>query len=140
MLGSTIDRVYPPGNLRLAESISSSGAVVSGFPFGTPSERWNFPVRNGVISGLSLGVVVVEASAKSGALITARLALEQGRAVLAVPGIAGSILSQGTHKLIGEGAKLVDGPEDLLEEIMPQMELCKGKKPLQGLSREEKGA
>lgn len=137
VLGSGIDRIYPPENSNLAQRIASSGAILSEFPFGTPPERWNFPVRNRVISGLSLGVVVVEASAKSGALITARLALEQGRTVFAVPGIAGSILSQGTHRLIKEGAKLVEGPEDVLEEIMPQMEFHKEVKPLHGLSHYE---
>jgi len=137
VLGSGMDRIYPPENYRLAQRIASSGAVLSEFPLGTPPERWNFPVRNRVISGLSLGVVVVEASAKSGALITARLALEQGRTVFAVPGVVGSLFSQGTHRLIKEGAKLVEGPEDVLEEIMPQLEFPERGKPLQGFSPDE---
>lgn len=122
VLGSGHDYLYPAENRELYERIASSGAVLSEFPPGTPPERWNFPQRNRIISGLSLGVVVVEAPSKSGALITAALALEQGRSVFAVPGLPGSWTSQGTHRLLKEGAKLVDGPEDILEEILPQYE------------------
>jgi len=122
VLGSGMDRIYPPENRQLASQIAHHGAVLTEFPLGTPPERWNFPVRNRIISGLSLGVVVVEASSRSGALITASLALEQGRSVFAVPGYAGAVTSRGTHSLIRQGAKLVEDPEDVLEEILPQYE------------------
>ncbi len=136
VLGSGPDRIYPPENTALSREIAGSGAVLTEFPPGTPPERWNFPQRNRIISGLSLGVVVVEAPSKSGALITASLALEQGRCVFAVPGLAGSWVSQGTHRLIREGAKLVERPEDVLEEILPQLQAPVGK-PQGGLSEQE---
>jgi len=122
VLGCGLDIVYPPENRRLKEKISAQGAVVSEFPVGTPVHRFNFPVRNRIVSGLSLGTVVVEAGKRSGALITAKYALEQSREVFAVPGHIDSPTSQGTHQILKEGAKLVEGVEDILEEIKPMVE------------------
>lgn len=136
VLGSGHDRPYPAENRGLFERIAERGAVVSEFPPGTPPERWNFPQRNRIISGLALGVVVVEAPAKSGALITASLALEQGRSVFAVPGLPGSWTSQGTHRLLREGARLIEGPEDVLEEVLPQFEPPREEAPALGPEEE----
>jgi len=122
VLGSGLGSIYPPENVKLADEIASSGAIVSEFPMERPPYKENFPRRNRVISGLSLGVVVVEAAQRSGALITAGFALEQGREVFAVPGRADSFTSKGTHSLIKQGAKLVEGPEDILEELGPVLE------------------
>jgi DNA processing protein len=109
--------MYPPENERLAERIARQGVVMSEFSFGTPPLPGNFPRRNRIISGLSRAVVVVEAAARSGSLITARLALEQGRDVYAVPGQAGAATAQGTNQLIRDGAKLVETADDILEEF-----------------------
>jgi DNA processing protein len=118
VLGSGLDRLYPPENTDLARHIAGSGAVVSEYAFGTKPEAGNFPARNRIISGLSLGTLVVEAGQSSGALITARFALEQGRETFAVPGSALSKRSAGTNHLIQAGeAKLVLGVEDVLEEL-----------------------
>lgn len=117
ILGSGLANVYPEENLRLAEKISESGAVISEFPMATIPDRGNFPKRNRIISGLSLGVVCVEAAEKSGALITCDYALEQGREVFAVPGKVDSATSKGANKLIKQGAKLAQGIEDILEEL-----------------------
>jgi DNA processing protein len=117
VLGSGIDVVYPLAHAPLYERIAAAGAVVSEFPPGTPPAKHTFPIRNRIVSGLSLGVVVVEASAASGALITAAHALEQGREVFAVPGSINSTQSRGTHQLLREGAKLVETVEDILEEL-----------------------
>jgi DNA processing protein len=118
VLGSGLDNIYPPDNRKLAEQISAGqGALISEYPLGMPPDPRNFPARNRLISGLSLGVVVIEAGEGSGALITARFALEQDRELFAVPGPINSAASWGTNKLIQEGAKLVTGVDDILEEL-----------------------
>jgi DNA processing protein len=118
VIGCGIDILYPAENEKLAnEIVEKGGAVVTEFPFGVKPDRQNFPMRNRIISGWSLGTVVVEANLKSGALITANQAAEQGRQVFAVPGRADSILSRGTNKLIKDGAKLTEDAEDILGEF-----------------------
>jgi DNA processing protein len=123
-LGCGIDIIYPPENEKLFKDITARGAVITEYPFGMPPQGSNFPARNRIISGMSLGVVVVEATEKSGSLITARLALEQNREVFAVPGSIDSAGSRGTNKLIKQGAKLVETVHDILEEILPQVEIA----------------
>jgi DNA processing protein len=117
VLGSGLDQVYPRENKMMAEKIAEKGVVISEFPLDSEPLGYHFPLRNRVISGLSLACLVVEASLKSGALITAHLALDQGREVLAVPGPVNSILSQGTNYLIKHGARLVETVEDILSEL-----------------------
>jgi DNA processing protein len=117
VVGCGIDYPYPEGHLDLAAAISETGAVVSEFPFGTPPLKHNFPLRNRVISGLSLAVVVVEAEKRSGSLITARWAAEQGREVFAVPGNAGRATSSGANLLIKEGAHLVENGGEIAETL-----------------------
>ena len=119
VLGCGPDVDYPRGNVRLRQEICESGAVLTEFPLGTPPAPGHFPMRNRIISGLALGVVVVEAAHRSGSLITARMALEQGREVFAVPGMAHHYRSVGPHRLLKQGAKLVESAEDILEEIRP---------------------
>ncbi len=119
VLGSGIDIPYPPENKTLLDKVVHSGCVMSEFPPGTPPEKENFPRRNRLISGLSLGVLVIEASADSGALITARYAMEQGREVFAVPGNVTSSHSSGTNDLIKKGAILARNAEDIVEELAP---------------------
>jgi len=117
VLGSGVDVAYPEQNRPLYEQIASQGALVSEYPMGTAPEPFRFPARNRIISGLGLGILVVEAARRSGSLITAQLALEQGREVFAVPGRVDSLKSEGTHRLLQEGAKLVQTVEDILEEL-----------------------
>jgi len=119
VLGSGIDVPYPPENKGLIEKLAASGCVLTEFPPGMPPNRENFPRRNRLISGLSMGVLVVEADRKSGALITADYALEQGKEVFAVPGNINSPASQGPNQLIKRGAKPVTGAEDIVEELAP---------------------
>ncbi len=118
-LGCGLDIVYPPENKRLFGEITDKGAMVSEFPLGTPPNRQNFPMRNRIISGLSLGTLVIEAPLKSGALITVTHAIEQGREVFSVPGNADSFISKGTNQLLREGAKLVEDADDIIEELEP---------------------
>ncbi len=118
-LGHGIDRVYPACNLDLAHEIARHGALVSEFPLGMAPNRALFPQRNRLISGSSLGTLVVEAAQRSGSLITARLAAEQGREVFAIPGSIHNPLSRGCHQLIRQGAKLVESAEDIVSELAP---------------------
>ncbi len=118
VLGSGIDNIYPKENLELArEIIKNKGCIISEYPLGTKPERLHFPQRNRIISGLSNGVVVIEASKKSGALITAEFALEQGKEVFAVPGDINKKQSEGTNQLIKDGAILLTSATDILENI-----------------------
>jgi len=121
VLGCGLAHVYPPENASLQKKIEANGSVISEFPMSMKPDRNNFPARNRVISGLSYGTVVVEAGEKSGALITAEFALEQGREVFAVPGNIYSPKSRGTNHLIKMGAKIVDGPESIWEELAPSV-------------------
>ncbi|MBU0673052.1 MAG: DNA-processing protein DprA [Proteobacteria bacterium] len=129
VLGCGVDVVYPRQNEALFLAIARTGAVVSEYPLGTKPEGFRFPARNRIISGLSLGVVVVEATRRSGSLITANLALEQGREVFAIPGRMDSIKSEGAHRLLQEGAKLIMNSADILRELPPSDGLCRIKKP-----------
>ena len=117
VIGSGLGNMYPPENEALAQRISASGAVVSEFPIHAEPKRFNFPRRNRIISGLSLGVLVVEAGRNSGSLITARFALEQGRDVFALPGKVDAVQAFGTNALIKDGACLVSGIEDIIENL-----------------------
>ncbi|HEY2841695.1 MAG TPA: DNA-processing protein DprA [Pirellulales bacterium] len=122
VLGSGVLAIYPPEHVELAEEVAVSGAVISEAPPRAQPISGAFPQRNRLISGLSLGVIVVEASNQSGALITARLAMEQGREVFAVPGRVDNRMAHGCHRLIRDGAKLVETAEDVLEELGPLVE------------------
>ncbi len=117
VIGTGADRLYPARNKDLATEIARHGLIVSEFPLGTPATAANFPRRNRIISGLSRGVLVVEAAPESGSLITARMAGEQGREVFAIPGSIHSPVARGCHKLIKQGAKLVETAQDVLEEL-----------------------
>ena len=117
VIGSAHDKLYPPENEELADKIAKHGAVLSEYPLGREADRATFPYRNRIVAGLSLGVLVVEAPVKSGSLITADCALEQGRLVFAVPGRIDQSGSRGCHRLIKQGAKLVEEVDDILEEF-----------------------
>lgn len=117
IVGTGLDRVYPAKNKALAHQLAERGAIVSEFPIGTPPRPGHFPRRNRIISGLTLGVLVIEAAMESGSLITARLAGEQGREVFALPGSIHNPLARGCHRLIRDGAKLVESAHDILEEL-----------------------
>jgi DNA processing protein len=146
VLGCGLDVVYPPSNHLLYKEIADSGAVVSEYPLGTEPDNFRFPARNRIISGLSLGVVVVEATKRSGSLITANHALEQGREIFAVPGRIDSVKSTGSHTLLQEGAKLVFNIKDIVEELPPNAlqqhranlsQEAKGTGDLEGLTKDE---
>ena len=117
MIGTGLDRIYPAANRDLGHRLAAKAGLLSEFPLGTPPLPANFPRRNRLISGLSRGVLVVEATLASGSLITARFAAEQGREVFAIPGSIHSPFSKGSHRLIKEGAKLVETAQDVLEEL-----------------------
>ncbi len=129
VLGCSVDTPYPPENKSLMERIIQSGAVISEYPPGTPPATFHFPNRNRIISGMSLGTLVVEAGLKSGSLITAHCALDQGREVFAIPGNITNYNSMGTNRLIKDGAKMVLNVEDIIEELQFGLSpLDKGKK------------
>jgi DNA processing protein len=117
IVGTGLDKVYPAANRELAHALAQQGAMISEFPLGTPPLAANFPRRNRLISGMSAGCLVVEAGLQSGSLITARLALEQGRDVFAIPGSIHAPQSKGCHALLKQGAKLVETAQDILEEL-----------------------
>jgi DNA processing protein len=153
VLGTGINRVFPTENAELFERIAVNGALVTQFPFNRPADRQSFPIRNRIVAGMTLGTVVVEANATSGALITANMAVEAGRQIFAVPGRIDSPRSKGCHDLIKKGAKLCEGVEDILSEfeylfpasnrpgetgVLPALELSENEKIIfDSLSREE---
>ena len=117
MVGTGLDKIYPAVNSKLAHQLAQEGALISEFPLGTPPLAKNLSCRNRLISGLSLGCLVVEASLRSGALIAARMALESGRDVFAIPGSIHTPQAKGCHRLIKQGAKLVECAQDIFEEL-----------------------
>lgn len=120
IIGTGLDKIYPAANRDLAHTLAQQGALVSEFPLGTPPLAANFPRRNRLISGMSIGCLVVEASLQSGSLITARLAVEQNKDVFAIPGSIHAPQSKGCHALLKQGAKLVETAQDVLEELNGQ--------------------
>ncbi len=142
VLGTGLNRIYPPENLKLYHQIAENGAVISEFELDAKPEPHHFPRRNRIISGMSLGTVIVEAAQRSGSLITARLAAEQGRDVFAVPGSIHAVTARGTHALIRQGAKLVENTVDILEEfnaygLHSESQAVKPRKPAAGPSLSE---
>jgi len=127
VIGTGADRIYPARNAALARRIAEAGAIVSEYPLGTAPLAHNFPRRNRLIAGLAKGVLVVEAALKSGSLITARLAIDCGREVFAIPGSIHSPVARGCHQLIRDGAKLVESAEDILEEL--RLDTCRTAAP-----------
>lgn len=144
VMGSGLDYIYPGENKKVAEKIIEQGALISEFPMGTKPDAVNFPRRNRIISGLSLGTIVIEAGVKSGALLTANYALEQNREIFAVPGNINSPKSIGTNQIIKDGAKLISSASDVLVELEPQLkhllkqDEAKSKESLEDLSESEK--
>jgi DNA processing protein len=126
VVGTGLDRVFPPSHLELAHRIAAQGLLLSEFPLDTPPLPQNFPMRNRIIAGLSLGTLVVEAAVRSGSLITARLAADMGREVFAVPGSIHAEQSRGCHALLRQGAKLVEHCDDVLEELAAQSQAAAG--------------
>src|SRR5438132_3335766 len=122
VLGCGLDVAYPPDHTQLRAQVAEAGALLTEFPLGSPPLAAHFPRRNRILSGLSLGIVVVEAAEGSGSLITAKLAAEQGREVFAVPGPIDAPTSRGTHGLLKQGAKLTETVDDILDELLPQLE------------------
>lgn len=122
VLGTGIDRIYPAANKALAHEIAAKGLIVSEFALGTRPLARNFPRRNRIVSALSLGTLVVEAAERSGSLITARLAMQQGREVFAIPGSIHNPMARGCHRLIRQGAMLVESPQEILAALQPQLQ------------------
>lgn len=137
VVGTGLDRVYPKKHLALAHRIAQQGLLMSEFPLGTPPLTANFPKRNRIISGLSRGTLVVEAALKSGSLITARMAVEQGKEVFAIPGSIHSPQSRGCHALIKQGAKLVELAQDVLEELQLDTPGGRGALPFSSINAED---
>jgi DNA processing protein len=137
VLGNGIDVIYPRSNASLSEAVEQQGALISEFPVGTPPLRSNFPQRNRIIAGLSLGTLVVEAARRSGSLITARSANDRGREVFAVPGSLQNPLSRGCHELIKQGAKLTETPDDILRDLNFSAFFAEDSRAVDGTSERE---